>query len=360
MGLKIWTPEELKIEREEYNPEKDHLSFKFLAKKILERQEYGKDAIIVVIGERRVGKSNWMLKLIKAYIQARKEQDKDFKWSWSDNFAMTTSMALEKYEKLPEKSFLVCDEAVDVADKSSAITKYQRQLKKLMAKIGQKRLLSVLIIPEVWWLTTSIMNMGTMLVAIAHRFKFLWSYAFYYAKTGNLFVKDKFMLDYIEKLFKAEKSLLKRESIFKEKRVKYGNETIIEKYPAGLFRDLRRIPTFVAMHRFGRADKIFEARYIKNVKLRQMKNIEEEYDFVPRIKYSQLLWKYNTLLYNLRMKAGMSYKQLENLHIDKDGNLLAGVSKIQTTLNRLDVQFSSRLADINEINEEENGEEDEE
>jgi len=357
MGLKIWTPEELKREREEYNQEKDKLSFKYLAKKILERQEYGKDAIIIVIGERRVGKSNWMLKLIKAYIEARKEQDKNFKWSWNENFAMTTSMALEKYENLPEKSFLVCDEAVDVADKSSAITRYQRQLKKLMAKIGQKRLLSIFIIPEVWWLTTSIMNMGTILVAIAHRFQFYWSYAFYYAKIGNLFVKDKFMLDYIEKLFKEKKSLLRRETIFKEREVKVGDKTIIERYPAGLFRDLRRIPTFVAMHRFGRADKLFEARYIKNVKLKQMKNIEEEYDFVPRIKYTQLLWKYNTLLYNLRVKLGLSYKQLENLHIDKDGNLLAGVSKIQTTLKRLDMQFSSKLADINEIDEEEENEE---
>ena len=343
MPLKVWVKGELKKELDSFSEKQDHMSFKFIAKNIIKRQQFGKDTILIVIGERRVGKSNWMLKLIRAYIKQKKEEDPNFKWSWNDNFAMTTSKALEKYESLPEQSFLVCDEAVDVADRSSAVTRYQRQLKKLMAKIGQKKILSIFVIPEVFWLTTSIMNMATMLVAVTHRFQFRWSYAFYYGKVGNVFVKDKFMLSYIEKMFKSQKTVLRRESIYTERDVKLANETITEKYPSGLFADLKKIPTFIAMQRFGHTDPNFERRYIKFVKLKQMKNVEEEYDFVPRIKYSRLLWAYNTLLYNLRMKAGMSFKQLENMHIDKDGNLLAGGGKISTTIGRLDVQFTNKL-----------------
>lgn len=357
MPLKLWTKDELKQKSDIFTDRQDRMSFKFVAEKIIERQNYGKDTILIVIGERRVGKSNWMLKLVSAYIKLRRKEDADFKWSWKENFAMTTSKALEKYEALPEKSFLICDEAVDVVDKSSAITRYQRQLKKLMAKIGQKKLLSIFVIPEVFWLTTSIMNMATMLVAITHRYKFHWSYAFYYGKLNNVFIKDKFMLAFIEKLFKSQKSLLRRESTYTERNVKTSNDTITEKYPSGLFSDLKKIPTFITMQRFGHTSQNFEMRYIKYVKMKQMKNIEEEYDFVPRLTYTKLLWKYNTLLYNLRMKAGLSYKQLENMHIDKDGNLLAGSGKINTTLNRLDIQFTNKLKDIDEDYDEEENEE---
>ena len=344
MPLKIWNRDELKQETDVFTERADSMSFKFIAKQIIERQKFGKDTILIVIGERRAGKSNWMLKLIKAYIILRREEDPDFKWSWKENFAMTTSKALEKYENLPERSFLVCDEAVDIVDRGSAVTRYQKQLKKLMAKIGQKKILSIFVIPEIFWLTTSILNMSTMLVAIAHRYQFRWSYAFYYSKINNVFVKDKFMLNHIEKMFKSQKGLLKRESKYAERTVKLKHETVVEKYPIGLFGDLKRIPTFVAMHRFGFADRYFEERYIKNVKMLQMKNVEEEYDFVPRLKYSKLLWNYNTLLYNLRMKAGMNFKEMENLHIDKDGNLLTGAGKISTTISRLDAQFAQNLS----------------
>lgn len=344
MSLKIWNRAEMNKEADVFNERKDSMSFKFIAKNIIKRQKYGKDTILIVIGERRVGKSNWVLKLIRAYIHERKEENPNFKWSWKDNFAMTTSKAMEKYETLPERSFLVCDEAVDIVDRSSAVTRYQRQLKKLMAKIGQKKILSIFVIPEIFWLTTSILNMATMLVAVAHRFQYRWGYAFYYSKINNVFVKDKFMLSHIEKMFKSQKGLLRRESKYKTRVVKMTNETVMEKYPVGLFIDLQKIPTFVAMQRFGHANKAFEQSYIKNVKLLQMKNVEEEYDFVPRLKYTKLLWAYNTLLYNLRMKAGMHFTQLENLHIDKDGNLLAGAGKLSKTISRLDVQFSENIA----------------
>ncbi len=61
-------------------------TFNWLSQKIIDRQSHGKDTIIIIIGDRRAGKSNWGLKLIRAYIKLRKKMDDDFKWSWRENF----------------------------------------------------------------------------------------------------------------------------------------------------------------------------------------------------------------------------------------------------------------------------------
>ena len=49
MPLKIWTRREITKENDSFNERKDGMSFKFIAKNIIKRQKYGKDAILVVI-----------------------------------------------------------------------------------------------------------------------------------------------------------------------------------------------------------------------------------------------------------------------------------------------------------------------
>jgi hypothetical protein len=345
--LPIYKKEEVKSSTEEgdvFTEKQDHMGFSFLAKKILERQENGRDTIIVVCGDRRMGKSNWALKLVREYIKARKKKDPTFKWTWKGNFALTTGHALKIYDALPFRSFLFVDEAVDVADKGSAVTRYQKQLKKLMAKIGAKQHLTIFIIPEIFWLTTSILNMATFMVVIPYRFRFHWAYAFFYSKIHNPFYKDKFMLGYIEKTFAKQKNLIQKENVFSERVVKRKDGDLLEKYPVGLFSDLKRIPTFVVMQRFGGVDKAFEKKYIEKVKDLQMKNVEEENEFVKRTKYIALQRKYETLMHNLVIKAGMSFKQLERLHIDPEGVLLIGCKSqsLSDYVDKLEVKFSKK------------------
>ena len=80
--------------------EVDKFSFTAIAKLVIERQKIDKDTIIITTGDRGAGKSNWLLKLILAFIKEKKRNDPTYKWNWKYNFPLSREQAIENVEKI--------------------------------------------------------------------------------------------------------------------------------------------------------------------------------------------------------------------------------------------------------------------
>ncbi len=326
---------------------KEVFSFKWLAKRIIKRQEIGKDFIIIVVGDRRNGKSNWMLKLILAYIKEKRKLNPNFKWSWKDNFALTRSEAVKKAEAVPTGSFCVYDEAADIAYRSDTLSVMNKNLIKFMNKSGKKLLLTILVLPDIYQLDPKIMNMAHFLVAVPYRYKEICAFAFIYGRNPNPFITDKFGLERIKRLFSSKKIPASIRIASMEGKMKVGEkkEKIVIPYPKQLFRFLISLPNFMYSHRFKPVNRVFEKAYIKNVKDKQLMAHEEQETYVPMKRYKKLKKRYETFLYNVYKhgdpKGGkMSYMMLVNLHRDEKGEFIANTSLISNIINNMKLKFN--------------------
>ncbi|MCX6817730.1 MAG: hypothetical protein NTU57_02640 [Candidatus Aenigmarchaeota archaeon] len=317
-------------------------TFEWLAEQVIDRQVYGKDTIIIIIGDRRAGKSNWGLKLTRAYIKLRKKAEqakgKDFKWSWDGNFPITRNMAI-KTASINYMSFNFYDEGGDQFYTTESLKRAQRKLVKFFNKSGSKLNLTVICWPDIWTLDPKIINMATLLVIVPYRFKDVCSWAFIYGKSSNPLTYDRFGIMKIRKKLESPT----KASIFAQNfsmdgtfKVRHRDKEIEINYPKGLFKFLRSIPSFMKMHRFGPVDQRFEDAYIKNVKNKQQTKDEDEDNYVPMVQYQKLKTQYETLLHNLYVKQDMSFAQLERLHISPvDGAHLRAIEGIRKSINSI-------------------------
>lgn len=321
---------------------KQRFSFKWLARKIIERQENEKDTIITIVGERRNGKSNWGLKLVRQYIFEQRKRNKNFKWSWKTNFPLTRSQALEIVDEIPDCSFMVYDEAGDIMFRGDTITVLNKKLYKFLLKSGKKKLLTIVILPDIFSLDPKILNLSTLLVAVPYRYKNITSFAFLYGRDPNPFLKDKFGLEKLQRIFSSKKGYFSHmlSSDLGTMYIERGGKKIEIKYPKNLFRLLRSLtlPRFLHMHRFSPVEKSFEDRYIRHVKNKQLLAHLEEESYIKLANYKKLEHQYKTLLYNLYVKQGLSYAQIERLHLDpKTKTYLRSRDSISKIINTFDV-----------------------
>lgn len=335
---------ELKKEYEEFDPNKDkseRFSFDWIVDKIINRQKYGKDTIIVVIGERRNGKSNFGLKLIRAYIKCRRKDNPKFKWSWSMNFPITRSKAIENVDKIEEKSFVCYDEAGDIAYRGDTQQLMNKKLIKFMSKSGKKKLLTLIILPDLYTLDSKILRMALMLIAVPYRYQDVCSWAFFYGKSPNPFIEDKFGLERIKRMFMSRKmpQIMTIPTMSHKMKVHHGGKEIEIPYPKPLFTFLKSLPTYVHSLRFTKANSKFENLYIKNVKDKQLMAHMEEDQFVKYVTYKKFLYRYAVLLYNLYVKGEISYTKLEKMHADPEGGILFGKQSIKKLIDSVSMKF---------------------
>ena len=325
-------------ENEDIVKPQDKFSFKWMAEQIIERQNDKKDTIIVVVGERRNGKSNWTLKLIRAFIKLKKEEDPDFKWSWDINYPITRSQAVNNVENIPNGSFNVYDEGGDIAYRGDTMTLMNKKLIKFMMKSGKKCLLTIIVLPDIFVLDPKILNMAIFMVVVPYRYKSICSFAFIYGRNPNPLVRDKFGLERVKRMFQSRKAprALLRPTMTRTARVRHNLKDINIPYPYELFKFLKSLPTYLHMHTFRAVDKLFEEQYIRNVKDKQLTAHEKEDRYIPQIKYEKLLTKYRTLIHNLYSKGDMKWAQLERFHIDKFGNCLARADAIKRAVNSME------------------------
>ncbi len=313
----------------------ERLSFTWIAKQIILRQKHEKDTIMIVVGERRNGKSNWVLKLIREYITQKRLADPKFKWSWDDNFPLTRGQAVDKVDKIPDESFVVYDEGGDIMYRGDTLSIMNKRLIKFMLKTGKKKLLTIIALPDVRVLDPKILNMAILLIAVPYRYKDYCAFAFIYARNPNPFNKDKFGLEHIQRLFQSRKS---PKHIFNPSmegvlKAKYKGKMINIPYPKNLFATLKSLPTFIHYHRFGRVKKWFETSYIKNVKNRQLMIHTQEEDYIKKIHYIKIKRIHETVLLNLHTRAEMNFSRIADLHIDGRGNRMMGVETIKKIIN---------------------------
>lgn len=325
-------------EKEDMLKPQDNFSFKWMAEQVIKRQKYKKDTIIVVVGERRNGKSNWTLKLIRAFIKLKKEEDKNFKWSWEMNYPITRTQAVNNVEKIQEGSFNVYDEGGDIAYRGDTMTLMNKKLIKFMMKSGKKCLLTVIVLPDIFVLDPKILNMAIFMIVVPYRYKDVCSFAFIYGRNPNPLVRDKFGLERVKRMFQSRKAprALLRPTMTRTKKIRNKKEEIKIPYPYELFKFLRSLPTFLHMHSFRKVDNIFEDQYIRNVKDNQLLAHEKEDKYIPQIRYDKLNSKYKTLLHNLYTKDDKKWSELERLHIDKFGNCLARADAIKRAVNSME------------------------
>ena len=315
-------------------------TFEWLAEKVIERQKYGKDTIILIIGDRRAGKSNWGLKLIRAYIKLRKKieqaKGKDFNWSWADNFPLTRSQAIKMAES-HYMSFNFYDEGGDQFYTQETMKRAQRELVKFMNKSGSRLNLTIIIWPDIFTLDQKIINMAQLLVIVPYRYRDVCSWAFIYGKSANPLSYDRFGIIKIRKKLESptKGSYWQNSSMDRTFKIKNNGGFLEVPYPGQLFKFLRTIPSFQKSHRFGPVDKRFEETYIKHVKEKQLTSRDED-NYVPVVVYNRLKNQYETLLYNLFVKQDMSYAQLERLHISPvDGIHLRAIEGIRKSINSI-------------------------
>lgn len=306
-------------------------SFRWLAEQIILRQKHEKDMIVIVSGDRRMGKSTWALKLVRQYIIQRRKKQDGFKWSWKSNFPLSRTHAQELAAGV-YMSFIVYDEGGDQFYRQETTKKAQRDLIKFMNKCGAKKNLTIIIWPDVFTLDPKILNMAQLLVLVPYRAGNTCAWAFLYGRSNNPLNYDKFGIEKIrKKLLSPTKGHAKVHIPSmggKTTVIKKGKEVEVE-YPKDLFKFLRTIPTFMKSHKFGPLEKDFEAKYIKHVKEPQLMAHADD-DYVNVVQYRKLELQYNTLLYNLFVRDDKSYAQLERLHISPvDGTHLRSTSAIK-------------------------------
>lgn len=319
---------------------KKRFSFKWLARRIIARQDLSKDCIMLVTGDRRQGKSNWSLKLIRAYIRERKKRDPGFTWSWKKNFPLSRTAAIKAAATLPDRSFIVYDEGGDQFYRQETNKKAQRDLIKFMYKSGIKRHLTIIVWPDPYTLDPKLLNMAQLLVIVPYRAGNVCSFAFIYGRSNNPLNYDKFGIERIRKKFMTTKGnvramLPSMDGILK---IYENNKQIEVIYPKALFKFLRTIPTFLKSHRFNRVDKRFEDAYISNVKSKLLETRRDD-DYINIVQYERLKDQYEILIYNLYKKDDKSYAQLERLHISpKDGTHLKSITAIRAMVNSVEAK----------------------
>lgn len=331
------------VKPKENKVRKEHFSFSYMAKKVIERQKINKDTIIVIVGERRNGKSNWGLKLVMKYIEYIRKINPDYKWSWKDNFPLTRGQAMDKVEGIPEGSFIVYDEGGDVMYRGDTLSYMNKSLIKFMAKTGKKRLLTLIILPDIYLLDPKILNMAQFLVAVPYRYQDICSFAFIFGRNPNPFVQDKFGLESIKRHFQSKKvrMSLRMAQMHGKLKVKRGDTEVEIPYPKELFAYLRNLPTFLHWHRFTSVEKGFEERYIKFVKDKQL-SMKDEITFVKETDYKKMRDKYEVLLYNLYVKQGMTYAQMERMHMNDTGRRLSNAQAIKKAIETATIRFGKR------------------
>jgi len=316
-------------------------TFEWLAGKIIERQKHGKDCIIIIIGDRRTGKSNWGLKLIRAYIKLRRQEDPAFKWSWADNFPLTRTAAMRKASELPPRSFIFLDEGGDQFYTQETMKRAQRELIKFMNKSGSRLHLTIIIWPDPFTLDQKIISMAQFLVIVAYRYQEVCSFAFIYGKSGNPLTYDAFGIMRIRRRLESPTKTRTRSQLPTMDgriRVIHKKKELVIPYPRNLFKFLRSIPSFVKSHRYGPVDARFEKAYINNVKDKLLENRDDD-NYVNIVVHNKLKNQYETLLYNLYVRNDMSYAQIERLHISPvDGQHLKSLSSIRSSINTIKAQ----------------------
>lgn len=322
---------------------KKRFTFEWLAKKIIERQHYQKDTIIIVIGDRGAGKSNWGLKLLRPYIKLRKKEEAarpgnhKFKWSWKDNFPLSRTHAL-KMGSVLVRSFVCHDEGGDQFYTQEGIKKAQRDLVKFMNKDRSKLNLKIIIWPDPFTLDPKVINMAHLLIIVPYRYRDVCSFAFIYGRNPNPLTYDKFGIIKIRKRLEAPTKssvYMQMPTMDATVKIRHGNKSIDIPYPKNLFKFLRTIPTFMKSHRYGPVDKRFENAYINNVKDKVFDN-EDDDKYIPYATYNKLKEQYEVLLYNLYTRNDMSYAQLERLHISPiDGQHVRSIPGIKRSINSI-------------------------
>lgn len=313
-------------------------TFNWLAQKVIDRQNHTKDTIIIIIGDRRAGKSNWGLKLVRAYIRLRKKMDPTFKWSWKDNFPLTRAQS-KKMASTLYRSFIFHDEGGDQFFNQETLKRAQRELIKFMNKSGSRLHLTIVCWPDPYTLDPRVINMANILVIVPYRYREICSFAFIYGRNPNPLTYDKFGIIKIrKKLDSPSKTNINVQLPAMEGKLKvvHGSTEMEIPYPRNLFRFLKSMPTFMKSHRFGKVDKRFEDAYKKNVKEKELKD-EEDDNVIPKYMHDKLKEQYGTLLFNLVKRADMSYAQLERLHISPvDGTHTKSILGIKALINSVE------------------------
>ncbi len=315
-------------------------TFNWMAQKIIDRQNHTKDTIIIIIGDRRAGKSNWGLKLIRAYIRLRKRMDPTFKWSWRENFPQTRSMSRNTAARL-YRSFIFHDEGGDQFFNQETLKRAQRDLVKFMNKSGARLHLTIVIWPDPFTLDPRVINMAHLLVIVPYRYREVCSFAFIYGRNPNPLTYDKFGIIKIRKKLESPTKTnlnVQLPAMNDKLKIVHGSAAMEIPYPRNLFRFLKSMPTFMKSHRFGKVDARFEESYKKNVKEKELVD-EEDDNVVPKFMYEKLKDQYGTLLYNLVRRADMSYAQIERLHISPvDGTHLKSTQGIKSLIDSVEAK----------------------
>lgn len=320
---------------------KANFSFDFMAHEAIKRQKIRKDTIVLIIGDRGSGKSNYALKLIKAFIKRKRMEDPGYKWNWKKNFPLTRSQAMKMVSEVEFGSFIDYDEGGDIAYSSDTLAAMNKRLVKFMLKSRIKGLLTIICLPDIFTLDKKILNMAHFMIAVPYRYEMACSFAFIYGRTSNPFIQDKFGLENVKRYF-ASKKVPRAYRIptldGKHYVMKRGKKTEIP-YPKELFTFFRSLPNFLHFHSFNAVDKNFERRYEENVKSKQLNAQEEEGALVSITKLNKLYEKYKTVLYNLYYKGDYNYSQIERLHLNKFGVRLAQSTTIKKEIESLAAEY---------------------
>lgn len=163
------------------------------------------------------------------------------------------------------------------------------------------------------------------------------SWAFIYRKTGTVLSYDRFGIQRIRKKLESptKTPVYAQTAGMQLMNIVHNKEKIQVPYPRNTFKFLRSIPSFAKSHRYGPVDERFYAAYERNVKNPQMEKKDEDH-YVPIVVYNKMKTQYETLLYNLYVKADMSYAQIERLHISPvDGQHLRALPGIKKSINSI-------------------------
>lgn len=313
----------------ESKPKKKRFSFGNFARIIIKRQkEKEADTFIIIYGQPRTGKTNLGFNILIPFLIFKRRLFRLGKDSWEvpktwkrllkEFFSTGAEDMTQKIKGNPDGSFEFVDEGIDVVSWHHQMEKEQQDLVDLLQKSGKKKILTILITPNMGLLTKAILARARYLFIIIDEPSKGTNYALLFKNYDNPILAENYPFGLKDMI----KDLLKKP--------KLGEKRVFENYVLGKDR-------FVGKVSFKKIDQKLYNLYEKIVKDPSIMATRKKGMRISYSRFIKLQYAFDTLIYNLAKRDGKSISQIKTLLIDKFGFQLVSPELIRDHLSKTSV-----------------------
>jgi len=314
---------------------------------IIKRQmEKSSDTFMIIYGARRTGKSTLGMQLLRRYLKLKRKiadklaqlpedeltdswrnYKKNYNWkppnSWkqlfNNHFAASPEDLVKKIRKLPSGSFVFIDEGIDIGSWQHMMESGQIDLVELILKAGKKGLFTIFVTPSISLLRKQFLAEAHYLAVVPKE-----------PRKGKLNIALLLRNSDVQAVRESQPfGILHVHNLLKK-----SKHVSTEQY----INRIRRLQSYVGHFVYGPLKPGLYELYDRLVKDPLIMKTRRRRRVVSKTKYDRLLYALQTMLYNLKVKAGYTYAQLESMLTDKWGNRLWSKDRIRAAIESMTIR----------------------